>query len=236
MALRALCIGVNAYQDSATLRPLHGCANDAKDVGALLAAHGFTVKVLLDAGGEEMHDEVEALVAQCGEADRVVVMLSGHGAQYENDNYLFPADFNTPKRSGVLRDTARDALAVHGDIVERLQRRNARGLNVVITDMCRSSTRFRGQGATRGAGDGGGIVKREDIAAGTLVAFACEQGHTSLDTGRNGCVVGTEGLPPQRAQTHSSFPLPASSLAAPTLASSSSTWRGPLTLPSCFAW
>jgi uncharacterized caspase-like protein len=182
----ALCIGINNYEHTSTLHPLRGCINDAQDVGALLGSHGFTVKVLRDATGEEAHDEVEALIARCGEADKVVVMLSGHGAQYNNDSYLFPVDFGMPKRSGVVRDTDRDALAVHGDIVTRLQRKNKRGLNVIITDMCRSTTRFRGQAATRG-GEEGIAVKRQDQPSGTLVAFACEQGHTSID-GRNGCV------------------------------------------------
>jgi len=230
-ASHALCIGVNSYQHTATLSPLRGCVNDARDVGALLSAHGFAVKVVLDATGEEMHDEVESLLARCGEADKVVVMLSGHGAQFENDNYLFPVDFGEPKRgSGVIRDTARDALAVHGDIVTRLQKKNKRGLNVVITDMCRSDMRFRDQAATR-AGGGGNIVKREDIPAGTLVAFACEQGHTSLDTGRNGCVNYVIAM--RWGHTHSvnPFTLPSLLPAVCTQVSFSSTWRDRLTSP-----
>ena len=178
----ALCIGMNDYVN---VTPLSGCINDAQDVGALLKTHGFEVKVLRNASGEEAHDEVESLIARCGEADRVVVMLSGHGGQYENDSYLFPVDFGTMKRNGVLRDTHRDALAIHGDVVTRLQGKNKKGLNVVITDMCRSSTRFRDQPTTRG-GEENVAVRRNDQPRGTLVAYACEQGHTSLDTGRNG--------------------------------------------------
>lgn len=188
MGCWALCIGVNEYQHTSTLRPLRGCANDARDIGELLSAHGFNVTLLIDATCEEMHDAVVTLIENCGEKDKVVVSLSGHGAQFENDNFLFPADFGMPKwGNGVLRNTARDALAIHADIVVPLQKKNKRGLNVVITDMCRSTTRFRGQEEIRGRVEPG-LKKREDIPTGTLVAFACEQGHTSLDTGRNGCV------------------------------------------------
>ena len=176
---------MNNYEETRILRPLKGCINDAQDVGALLGSHGFDVKILRDASGEEAHDEVGSLIERCGTADRVVVMLSGHGAQYENDSYLFPVDFGTRKRSGVVRDTQRDALAIHRDIVTRLQGKNKNGLNVIITDMCRSSTRFRGQPSTKG-GEERIAVRREDQPTGTLVAYACEQGHTSVDTGKNG--------------------------------------------------
>ena len=129
MACRALCIGVSRHE---AVRPdLPGAEHDAEDVAALLARHGFITTVLKSPSGEDAHDALEALVAACGDSDRVVVLLSGHGCMHENDNYLLPADFGAPKaHSGVLKDTARCAIAVHGDIVAPLQRKNKLGLTV----------------------------------------------------------------------------------------------------------
>lgn len=85
-------------------------------------------------------------------------------------------------RTGV-RDTPRDALAVYREIVNPLKAKNKHGLNIIIADMCRSSTSFRGADVTRGKADG---LSLKPAPSGTLVAYACEKGHTSIDAGRNG--------------------------------------------------
>jgi hypothetical protein len=186
---RALCIGVNAYEHTEALQPLKGCIHDAEDVGAVLAAHGFEVRILRDPSGLQLHDAIETLVGECRDGDKVLVLLAGHGGQWENDNYLFPVDFGTATR-GVVLDLPKDALAVHAGIVMRLEQKNPSGLSVVIADMCRSSTRFRHQEATRAAVSSQ-FAKPEIHGSGALVAFACEQGNSSLDTGRNGVYTST---------------------------------------------
>ena len=188
VTMRALCIGVNDYE---TVRPkLYACIHDAEALGGMLARHGFTTTILRNPSAEEAHDAVAALVADCSGADKVVVTLSGHGNQHNNDNFLLPADFMSAKRgSRQPRDTPRDALAIHADIVAPLQEGNPRGLNVIIADMCRAPTSaFRGR-AERG-GDEGFVMRRGDTPAGTLVAFSCERGHTSLETDANGLYTG----------------------------------------------
>lgn len=84
--MHALCIGVNNYE---TVRPLlRGCINDAEALAELLGHHGFSCSVLRNPSAEEAHDAVRALVDGCSGADKVVVTVSGHGNQHNNDNFL----------------------------------------------------------------------------------------------------------------------------------------------------
>jgi uncharacterized caspase-like protein len=168
----ALVIGNRDYAYS----PLENPLNDARDMRDKLKSLGFEVVYRENADLQSM----ETAVGQFGEKLRGrqvgLFYYSGHGIQYEGENFLIPVDnANFSENSlkykalnvGLLLDTMKSA---------------AHPVSIVILDACRDNP-FRGFRAMGSRG-----LANVSGPAGSLLAFATAPGQTAADGigGRNG--------------------------------------------------
>jgi metacaspase-1 len=94
MSGRALCVGINTFENLPTANWLNGCVNDAEDLASLWTSRfGFAdndVTTLTDAQATKaavmgaLTDLVER--AKRGEVDQIVFALSSHGTQVPDAN------------------------------------------------------------------------------------------------------------------------------------------------------
>lgn len=175
----ALVIGNGAY--SAGLPPLPNPANDARDIGAALAALGFDVTLAVDAPKAEMEEKLAAFAKAARRSDVALAFYAGHGLQHQGVNYLAPVDAKIEDET----DLRRRFLKVQ-DLIEELQ--NARGARILLLDACRDSDAVRQLAAalpkSRAAGVRRGLAGEK--AEGILIAFATQSDRTAADgAGRN---------------------------------------------------
>ena len=85
----ALVIGNNDYEDEGKLN----CSiNDALDVGNELEKIGFLVTIGINLPYMKMMQTILQFQRQIDKDDLVIFFFSGHGAQWEDQNYLIPTD------------------------------------------------------------------------------------------------------------------------------------------------
>ncbi|CAF4477855.1 unnamed protein product, partial [Rotaria socialis] len=88
---RALIIGINTYQNNS----LNYCINDAKDLMTTLNRIGFKEVLLgVDCKRTKFLQMVETFAGRIKPTDLTLFYFSGHGKQYENENYLLPSDYD----------------------------------------------------------------------------------------------------------------------------------------------
>ena len=83
--------------------------NDATDMSALLAAHGYTVTTLLDGNANKGSIERELelrFIPSLKPRSQVIVYFAGHGAEIKGKNYLIPADEDVVLPGSVPREEA----------------------------------------------------------------------------------------------------------------------------------
>jgi len=172
----ALVIGNANY---ANFGRLNNTLNDAADMADALEGLGFIiVDKLFDAGLVEMENATVKLKRHLSESPDSYGFLfySGHGIQWEGENYLIPADANIPG-TAYLRQRTVSVRSVLGDLN---QAKNA--LNIVVLDACRNFpvawTRTPNVGLTA-----------VDAPADSIIMLAAAAGKTASDadaTRRNG--------------------------------------------------
>jgi uncharacterized caspase-like protein len=86
---RALLIGNNNYKVG---NKLDCCEYDVEDVGKELEKIGFHVTIRVDQTYRDMVSLITRFQNQICEGDLVVFFFSGHGVQWNNENYLVPID------------------------------------------------------------------------------------------------------------------------------------------------
>ena len=159
----ALVIGDAAYQGG---NSLVNSVLDAKDIGATLPSLSFAVVEAEDASLKELEKAVNQFVGTLKAGDLALVDYSGHGIQFDGENYLVPVDFAVA--------TAVDARYA-ADSAERLQERVAEAgvsLNILILDACRNSP-FK---ASRGGPSGWAAMQS---GKGGFIAFATAPSETA---------------------------------------------------------
>jgi formylglycine-generating enzyme required for sulfatase activity len=181
----ALVIGNSRYSNLPKSKQLESSVRNAREVGAALERMGYvlvTGVALTDANREGMIAASEALVTHGEHADAAVVYFSGHSAQIDGEQYLFPTD--TPDLTeGSIRK--RRAIPLSTTIMRSLSEAGIRS-KVIILD-CNSSDRAPDQpvatlpqgrnSATRDAGSGFGHEGR-----GFYFAFANTAGKAGGDS------------------------------------------------------
>lgn len=85
----ALLIGNNDYEDG---QKLHCSINDALDVGNLLDKIGFHVTIGVDLTYTKMMLKFLEFQRQIDQDDLVIIFYSGHGIQWQDQNYFVPID------------------------------------------------------------------------------------------------------------------------------------------------
>ena len=79
-------IGNGSYVEG----PLKNPVNDANDVSAKFKSLGFDVICRLDANWEQLGKSIDEFGSKASEYDVAIFYYSGHGIQYQGDNYLIP--------------------------------------------------------------------------------------------------------------------------------------------------
>jgi len=169
---RALVIGNDRY---AAIEPLKTAVNDARAVAGRLAALGFAVTELTDAGRRETNRALQEFTDAAGPRDTLLFFYAGHAVEIDGQNYLLPTDIPDPGPGG--SDFIRaEALALSG-VLERLRGTEAE-LTIAFLDACRDNP-FARRG-TRGLGASVGLGR---IAApeGSFVVFSAGAGQAALD-------------------------------------------------------
>lgn len=147
-ARRALLIGINEYPKFPRDRKLSGCVNDAIALKSTLRDHfGFpeaNITTLFDAEAtrQAILAAMDALVAQTGRDDIVVITYSGHGSQMidrENDEADGWDETIVPYDSGRMPDPNRDI--TDDEIFLRLRDLGQKTANITLLfDCCHSGT------------------------------------------------------------------------------------------------
>ncbi len=124
----ALVIGNSSYKG---MKRLQNPANDARDVSRALRSLGFQVTSLIDAIHQEMDEAIYRFGAALKRGGVGLFYYSGHGAQYQGENYLIPVD-RTIRSASELPYKSVSAGLIMGYMEEA---RNY--LSMVILDACR---------------------------------------------------------------------------------------------------
>jgi len=178
----ALVVGNSAYAGAARLvNP----TNDADDVSALLRDKlCFTVIEAKDATHETFSRRIGEFAEAASSADVALFYYAGHGAQFQNANYLLPVDSKM----------ANEYDAIHGnisaqDMIATIETRAKATL--VFLDACRENPieenfRRRMASAGRGFGETRGLAPMMGRSSETLVVFATRPNERAADgAGRN---------------------------------------------------
>lgn len=130
-ALRmALVIGNEDYDPGQLKNPV----NDAIDVAAMFKRYGFEVTLVNNAGSEQMNNAITEFCRKVRARRAVAVFyFSGHGLQYNSQNFLVPSHTIIQEPAQVTQST----VGINKVLDEMSYSRN--GMNIVILDACRNS-------------------------------------------------------------------------------------------------
>ena len=167
----ALVIGNAGYKDAPLANPL----NDARDMGKVLEAAGFTVIRRENASLKELHLALREFGDKLGRNSTGLFYFAGHGVQVRGRNYLLPVDADIAREDEVAFN-ALDLAAV----LEKMESARSH-TNIVILDACRNNpypNRFKL--SVPG-------LAQVDAPAGSIIAYATAPGSTAADgAGKNG--------------------------------------------------
>ena len=185
----ALLVGVAKYEHAAmNSSPLKFPEDDAKSVGELLRASGYTVRLLVGraASRKAILAELQEVARQGTQDGAVVVGLFGHGVQYGDNAFFGPFDTTvrtTKDETGqVLRDN-RGQPKLEPDpqtmvgmraILDALTACGA-GNRLLLADCCRQDP-----AAARGRAFGSRL-RVADLPPGTAALFACSASEQAFE-------------------------------------------------------
>ena len=172
----AFVVGNGAYKIAPALE---NPGVDAHAVAASLKRLGFEVIEGYDLDLSAMRAKVSEFSAALPDAKAALIYYAGHGVSVDEENYLLPTDINLKSPSDL------DLNAIGLSVMLKMMRRQET-VNVVILDACRdnpfaaelatSSKKTRSIVATRGL-----APIDNDLAKGTLIAYATDPKATALD-------------------------------------------------------
>ena len=168
----ALVIGNSKYQWEASLPNVK---RDAPDIAKAFLALGLKTELLQDAGKDAMLAAIEKFKAAAGGANLAAFYFAGHGASWDKDTYLVPADadLGNPETVRTLLPVTSISAAMKG-AAHRL----------LVFDNCRNNPAdgWRQRAAMANAR----VIAEEQIAAtltepNTLTIFSTAPGRVALD-------------------------------------------------------
>jgi hypothetical protein len=165
----AFVVGNSDYENVARLaNPL----NDAQAMARLLTEAGFqSVIVKTDLGVIEFRRALADFEVLAREADLAVVYYSGHGIEFQGQNYLVPVDAAI-RREVDVQDEAISLDRVMSTVA------GAKKLKLVILDACRVDP-FRATSAKRAVNRG--LVPVEPSEVNELIAYSAKAGTVAED-------------------------------------------------------
>ena len=169
----ALLIGNCNYGGNAQLR---NCINDANALGEKLNSLGFETIIVEDGNKEEIDIAINQFSMKARNADAGLVFYSGHGMQYNGENYIIPigATLNSPADIDYRCNRASYALSKMEDVGCKLK--------ILVLDACRINPFTKGwyKGDVQ---EGLGVM---GAPSGTIVAFATSPNSVAFDGYANG--------------------------------------------------
>lgn len=160
---RALVIGNSAYTEA----PLPCAARDANDMAYALRSLGFSVTKKENISHREMENAIRAFGAEVQPGEQALFYFSGHGAQVQGINYLYPVGMDARSEDEIKYK----ALPV-GMMLDKLERAGS-SVNIVILDACRANPYKRFKSLQAG-------LAPMQAPRGTLIAYATGPGTVAL--------------------------------------------------------
>lgn len=156
----ALIVGNNTYEQ---MNPLTNAINDSKAIEARLTSLGFEVIRIENADKATFEKKIGEFSQKLKSGGTGLFYYAGHGVQYDNKNYLLPADADTTAQSCISVDVIQNAMENREDAV-----------NILILDACRSNA--RGEKDKQKT-----FVKPSNDARGSVLAFSTSPENIALD-------------------------------------------------------
>ncbi|CAF1169745.1 unnamed protein product [Didymodactylos carnosus] len=179
----ALVIGNNSYSKHSLTKSV----NDATDLSDTLRKIGFDVELGIDCNHQKMTQLIEGFASRIKNQDLVLFYFSGHGVQWQEQNYLLPVDADEKiRKEADIRESAINAQRI-------LEKFAAQTLyvTVFILDCCRE---YGVENlSTFGNFKGASGLRPMKAPGGSLIQFACDAGAVATDgygtTDRNGLYI-----------------------------------------------
>ena len=165
----AFVVGNNNY-DSRYLTTLHNPINDARSIRDVLKSRGFDVVYGENLTARAMKKRLKKFYKKIRNGGVGFLYFSGHGMEFDGENYLIPVDAQLNEKA----DVELDAISI-STITKKMIKAHNR-LNILVLDACRNDPFAKGSG--------GGLSKIEP--KGTFVAYATAAGKTASDGRRGG--------------------------------------------------
>lgn len=171
----ALIIGNTQYNASPDIPPLANPVNDANMMAETLENMGFDVIIKLDLSKDATIDALDEFQNRISDGASVALFYySGHGLQYEGDNYIIPVTSIIERNEHIIRYGVN-----FQELLQRIESADAE-TNILIFDACRSLTDFR---KTRG------LLRNKKIAglaqisttAPSFIAYSTSPGEAAFD-------------------------------------------------------
>ena len=174
----AIVIGMSSYKEVDEL-PL--CKNDADSMARVLNKLGFKVLPYKDLSKQEMENAITDWASKLKDYDVGLFYYSGHGAEVQGENYLFPIDARktTPTQQKYSTVSVGQILDVFGQAID--EENSHLKTSIVILDACRNNPYTKSW--TKSIGSEGGMINVTNIPIGTFIGFATSPGKVASAIG-----------------------------------------------------
>lgn len=169
----ALVIGVSNYEYAGQLK---NTLNDANDISTKLEILGYKVIKMLDPEIKSMNVKIDSLAKKLKTDDNFLFYFSGHGAEYNGENYLFVKNSNP----SIPSDMPYETFPI-GKLLGKLEFANVK-TSILILDACRNNPFVKSWSKSGIINEG---LVNIDAPNGTFIGFAASPGKTASDGARN---------------------------------------------------
>ncbi|MEJ8756790.1 caspase family protein [Pontibacter sp. H259] len=175
----ALVIGMASYIEAS---PLPLCKNDVDSIADVLRKLNFEVLPYKDLTKQELENIITKWASTLEGYDVALFYYSGHGAEVQGGNYLFPIDASrtTPAQQKYSTVSVQQILDVFGQGIDAKGSRLK--TNILILDACRNNPYTKSW--VKSPGSEGGIVNMTNIPNGTFIGFATAPGKVASAIGK----------------------------------------------------
>jgi hypothetical protein len=146
---------------------------NATDVGAALAGLGFEVRREVDQGAQAMRAMVRDFFAAARAAEGApplaILYYTGHGLQFQGENYMVPSDVSLDLRADGI---ARGSINIDKEIIAQASLPND-GTAALIFDACRNDP-------TKNPKDQSGSFNQVNPPRGTIITFSTAPGRFAI--------------------------------------------------------
>jgi hypothetical protein len=167
----ALVVGNSTYTPERQSIP--SSRKNAVDVGAALTDLGFEVRREVDQGAQAMRallrDFFGAARAVGGAPPLALLYYTGHGVQFQGENYMVPSDVNLEQRAEGI---ARASINIDRDVIAQAALPND-GTAALIFDACRNDP-------TKNPTDASGSFNQVNPPRGTIITFSTAPGRFAI--------------------------------------------------------